>query len=296
MLQTTFLWYLVQIGHYQSLSIAAEKLHVSQPALSAGIKKLEKQLGVKLLNRTYKGVSLTEEGERVITLAEKAFTYLEEIETVFLPQEDSDLSLDDLVIYSNPAYSPVLMSALSSEYNTKKHVLQFFDLTPELNVQQLIQNNSNVVVLGIISDTHEIPPNIAITILNTSKAYIMCSQNFPYIAPDKTTISFKELVNIPMAFSKISFDFQNILFDNIKRYGKPNIKVFSPSSATILSAIQNGIAAGFSNRFFYSQDQESLRYLPVRNSPKFSLALVTDQRTDKEKIAIIADILKKFLL
>ena len=61
MLQSTFLWYLVQVNQYQSLSIAAEQLHVSQPALSTGIKKLEQQLGVKLLERTYKGVTLTEE-------------------------------------------------------------------------------------------------------------------------------------------------------------------------------------------------------------------------------------------
>lgn len=298
MLQTTFLWYLVQIAHYQSLSIAAEELHISQPALSAGIKKLEKQLGVKLLNRTYKGVSLTEEGKRVVTLAEKAFTYLDEIEIMFSPQENKnkDLSLDDLIIYSNPAYSPLLMSVLSSEHNTQKHILQFFNLKPDMDARQFIQNNSNIVVLGIISDTHKLSPDTAITILSTSKAYIMCSQSFPYIAPDKTSISFKELVHIPIAISEASFDFQKILFNGIKQYGTPNVKVLAPSGAAMLGAIQNGIAAGFSNKFFYSSENKSLRYLPIRNSPKFSLALVTNQYANKEKIAILADMFKKFLM
>ena len=76
MVQTTFLYYLTRVAHYQSLSIAAQELHVSQPALSQGIKTLEKQLGAKLLERTYKGVTLTKEGKEVVALAESAFAYL----------------------------------------------------------------------------------------------------------------------------------------------------------------------------------------------------------------------------
>ena len=86
MLQTTFLWYLVQIEHYLSLSLAAEQLHVSQPALSKGIKTLEDQLGVKLISRTYKGVTLTEEGKHVAALAKPIFDSLNQIETMFLEQ------------------------------------------------------------------------------------------------------------------------------------------------------------------------------------------------------------------
>ena len=48
MLQNVQLYYLIQIDHYQSLSQAAEELHVSQPAISNAIKRLETQLGVKL--------------------------------------------------------------------------------------------------------------------------------------------------------------------------------------------------------------------------------------------------------
>ena len=116
MVQTTFLYYLAQIARYQSLSIAAEELHVSQPALSTGIKKLEEQLGVKLLERTYKGVTLTPEGKEIVTLAEKAFDYLDQIETKYqntLSQNDKH-PLEDLKIYCNPAYSQFVMSALTA--------------------------------------------------------------------------------------------------------------------------------------------------------------------------------------
>ena len=47
MLQSAPLWYLIQVGNYQSLSIAAEQLHISQPSLSVAIKKLEKEAAAR---------------------------------------------------------------------------------------------------------------------------------------------------------------------------------------------------------------------------------------------------------
>ena len=127
MVQTTFLYYLMRVAHYQSLSIAAQELHVSQPALSQGIKTLEKQLGAKLLERTYKGVTLTEEGKEVVALAEKAFETLGKIETLYRqPDEKENDTLNDLTIYCNPAYSSLVMSTLSESNNSEKNVIQLF--------------------------------------------------------------------------------------------------------------------------------------------------------------------------
>lgn len=60
------LYYLIKINDYQSISLAAENLHISQPALSQAIKNLEKNLNLTLLNRTYRGVNLTEDGKKVV--------------------------------------------------------------------------------------------------------------------------------------------------------------------------------------------------------------------------------------
>ena len=87
MLNTMFLWYLVQINKYNSLSTAAEHMHLTQPALSSAIKSLEDQLHTKLLNRSYKGITLTEEGMQVVKKAEKIFELLDEVEYMFCKPE-----------------------------------------------------------------------------------------------------------------------------------------------------------------------------------------------------------------
>ncbi len=60
---------LVAVGRERSFTNAAAKLGVSQSALSQTISQLEARLGVRLLTRTTRSVSLTEAGERLVGTA-----------------------------------------------------------------------------------------------------------------------------------------------------------------------------------------------------------------------------------
>lgn len=55
-----------ELGH---LTRAAERLHVSQPALSAQIRSLEESLGVQLFERGNAGMALTVAGRRILPVA-----------------------------------------------------------------------------------------------------------------------------------------------------------------------------------------------------------------------------------
>src|SRR2546425_886255 len=57
-----------EAGH---LTRAAEKLHLSQPALSAQIKALEDELDLTLFERTSTGMALTAAGKRLLAEADK---------------------------------------------------------------------------------------------------------------------------------------------------------------------------------------------------------------------------------
>jgi len=54
------------VAELAHLTRAAEKLHVSQPALSAQIKALEDELGVLLFDRSSAGMTLTQAGKRLL--------------------------------------------------------------------------------------------------------------------------------------------------------------------------------------------------------------------------------------
>lgn len=50
------------VARSSSISGAAKSLYISQPAVSKSIKKLEESLGVSLIKRSSKGITLTNEG------------------------------------------------------------------------------------------------------------------------------------------------------------------------------------------------------------------------------------------
>lgn len=57
---------LLALSEKKSISKAAEKLFITQPALSKRIQKIEKELDIQLLCRTSKGILLTPLGEGII--------------------------------------------------------------------------------------------------------------------------------------------------------------------------------------------------------------------------------------
>jgi DNA-binding transcriptional LysR family regulator len=65
-----------EAGH---LTRAAERLHISQPAVSAQVKALEDELGVALFERTPNGMVLTSPGKRLLGQAERVLTAAQEL-------------------------------------------------------------------------------------------------------------------------------------------------------------------------------------------------------------------------
>ena len=62
--------YLLAIAELKSLTAAADKLNLTQPALGQQMRKLEADLGTQLIERHSRGVNLTESGLRLKTHAE----------------------------------------------------------------------------------------------------------------------------------------------------------------------------------------------------------------------------------
>jgi DNA-binding transcriptional LysR family regulator len=61
--------YFVAVAEHRHYGRAAEALRVAQPSLSRQVRKLEQQVGARLLDRTSQGTRLTEAGEAFLPLA-----------------------------------------------------------------------------------------------------------------------------------------------------------------------------------------------------------------------------------
>lgn len=61
--------YIVVIAEENSITKAADKLYMTQPALSQYLKKVEKELGVLIFERTTTGVRPTAEGVQFLAFA-----------------------------------------------------------------------------------------------------------------------------------------------------------------------------------------------------------------------------------
>jgi DNA-binding transcriptional LysR family regulator len=68
------LHYLVAVADEGQITRAARKLHVAQPALSQALAQLESELGIQLLERHARGVTVTPAGETFLAKARVALT------------------------------------------------------------------------------------------------------------------------------------------------------------------------------------------------------------------------------
>lgn len=69
----------VAVARERSITRASERLHLSQPAVSAQIKAMEDTLGLSLFERTARGMSLTRDGERLLVKVEQTLAAHQEL-------------------------------------------------------------------------------------------------------------------------------------------------------------------------------------------------------------------------
>ena len=76
--------YCLTIAETGSMNRSAEKLYVTQPALTGAIQELETELAITIFNRTNRGVTLTNEGRRFLHYARQIYQQYELMEQEYL--------------------------------------------------------------------------------------------------------------------------------------------------------------------------------------------------------------------
>lgn len=109
--------YLVAVADTRHFGHAAARCFVSQPTLSAQLKKLEDYLGVQLVERHPRRIALTEAGTQVVTRARRIIEASDEI--VALAQLQSDPLAGRLRVALLPTIGPYLLPLVASRIRKK---------------------------------------------------------------------------------------------------------------------------------------------------------------------------------
>lgn len=100
-----------------NFSTAAQKLSITQPAVSAQIHNLEEDLGVKLFNRIGRIIALSEAGEVLSSFSRRIFRLLDEAESVM--DELRLVRRGTLKIGTTTTYAGHIMPPLLSRFQTE---------------------------------------------------------------------------------------------------------------------------------------------------------------------------------
>ena len=116
------LLYFEAAGRLESVTKAAEELHVSQPSISMSIKELESELGVALFQRVNKRLYLTEEGRYFLSELSQILRQLDRL-TKEMKERGSDVQ--HLRVAVAPIIGMFIFPAVFREFRLKH---------PEINI------------------------------------------------------------------------------------------------------------------------------------------------------------------
>lgn len=274
------------VATLKSFNEAAEKLYVSQPAISKQIKNLETLLNVKLFHRMNKGIELTKEGQLLLENIEKSFFYL----------ELSNKELDQLKQFNIGELAIGCPSHITSFY-LLKYVEEFKKQHPGITVRidssstkELLEKLSkNKIDFIIDSFSNEV---------DDTKFLIRPIKDFEtiFITSNKEDIKYKTLESnvfvLPPERSSMRKNLDKILHkNNIKL----NISLMVDTTDLIISAVKNNMGIGYiiKNAVINEINNKEIYEIPINfELPRLELELVYS----KEYVSIIAqEFIKKYI-
>lgn len=147
--------YVYEVYKEKSFSKAAKNLYVTQPCLSAMVKKVEKKLGIPIFNRNVKPIQLTEYGLEYIRYVEQIMTLQNNFETYL--NDVRDLKSGKIAIGSNN---------LCTSFVLPRIIKSFTDKYPEIKIELhegnifYLEDQIKKGTLDLILDNYPIDENI----------------------------------------------------------------------------------------------------------------------------------------
>jgi LysR family transcriptional regulator, hydrogen peroxide-inducible genes activator len=140
--------YLVALAETCHFGRAAERCFVSQPTLSAQIRKLEDYLGVQLIERQPRRVALTEAGARIVPIARRILQDSDQL--VALAKDDREPLSGRLKVALIPTIGPYLLPLVARKLRKELPKLQL--LLYEYQTEPLLDKLRNGAIdVGVLA-------------------------------------------------------------------------------------------------------------------------------------------------
>ncbi len=146
--------YVIALANASSMREAASKLFVSQPALSATIRELEEELGIKIFERNNKGIALTNEGREFLTYAKQAVSQYQVIEDRYVESERDKVHFSVSMqhyVFAVKAFLNAIREFSYSKYTysvqetkTDEVLINVRDLKSEIGIISYSKGNENI--------------------------------------------------------------------------------------------------------------------------------------------------------
>ncbi|GGD54050.1 LysR family transcriptional regulator [Lacimicrobium alkaliphilum] len=225
----------VQLAQSGSFADAADRLHLSQPALSIAIKKFEQLIGGALLSRTTRAVKLTVEGRSFLPVAQRllrdwdeAFT---DLHNLFAMQRGK------LTVAAMPSFAnsllPNVLSTFHQHYDSIN--IAILDVVMERVVEAVRDERAE---LGIIFEARQMEGLDFLPLFNDSFLVIM-STDHPLA--DKPGLHWQDLQHLSYVAMNRGSNIRNWCDQTLQAEG---IEITLVAEASQLSTVGQLVATG----------------------------------------------------
>jgi DNA-binding transcriptional LysR family regulator len=246
-----------EVGRQGSIAAAASVLGVSQQALSARMRTLERAMGVTLLARAPSGSHLTEQGRLVVGWAEDVLDAADRLEAG-LRSIRSGVS-HRLAIAASQTVAEHLVPHWLVELRSAEQAAGY----PPTVVELTVANSTGVLDLvragkaglGFIETPH-LPPDLVTEHVRDDELLVVTAPGHPW-SRRRRPLSFAQIVAVPLVMREAGSGTRDTLTDHLAAQHpplRPEIAMELWTSAAVRSAIAAGVGPGVLSRLAVRDD------------------------------------------
>ncbi len=242
------LTYFMVACRYQNISRAAEELHISQPSVSAAIKNLEEEFGVRLIVRGRVGFTLTEAGEELLSLAEGLLEHADRVQGIMV---DKGRKNHKIRLGMPPMSGTILFPLLYSDFLEKHSEVQL-EVREAGRSELYRQLKDNLLDMAFLPNAEELSGEYHIQPVISLETVCCVSDRHP-LATRKCVTPVDLQEESLVVFSREFFQYELILRMFSKAGVEPHIMHTSSQVSIVERLVADNIAVGFLFAEFVSQ-------------------------------------------